>query len=59
MKDEKDPFKYKILDAKQIPYESTYDELSNEHYAKIKEVLIDETPAFPAGFPGVRNGRGQ
>jgi len=36
----------KILDAKQIPYESTYDELSNEHYAKIKEVLIDETPAL-------------
>lgn len=36
----------KILDEKQIPYESTYDELSNEHYAKIKEVLIDETPAL-------------
>jgi stage IV sporulation protein FB len=36
----------KILDEKQIPYESTYDELSNEHYAKIKEVLIEETPAL-------------
>lgn len=36
----------KILDEKQIPYESTYDDLSNEHYAKIKEVLIDETPAL-------------
>jgi len=36
----------KILDEKQIPYESTYDELSNEDYAKIKEVLIDETPAL-------------
>jgi hypothetical protein len=34
------------LDEKQIPYESTYDELSNEDYAKIKEVLIDETPAL-------------
>jgi Zn-dependent protease len=36
----------KILDEKQIPYESTYDDLSNEHYAKIKEVLIEETPAL-------------
>ncbi|MEI8116348.1 MAG: site-2 protease family protein [Flavobacteriia bacterium] len=36
----------KILDEKQIPYETTYDELSNEDYAKIKEVLIDETPAL-------------
>lgn len=36
----------KILDEKQIPYESTYDELSNEDYAKIKEVLIEETPAL-------------
>jgi membrane-associated protease RseP (regulator of RpoE activity) len=36
----------KILDEKHIPYESTYDELSNEHYAKIKEVLIEETPAL-------------
>jgi stage IV sporulation protein FB len=36
----------KILDEKQIPYESTYDALSNEHYAKIKEVLIEETPAL-------------
>jgi stage IV sporulation protein FB len=36
----------KILDEKQIPYESTYDELSNEHYAKIKEILIEETPAL-------------
>ncbi len=36
----------KVLDEKQIKYESTYDELSNEEYAKIKEVLIDETPAL-------------
>ena len=36
----------KILDEKQIPYESTYDDLTNEHYAKIKEVLIEETPAL-------------
>lgn len=36
----------KILDEKQIPYESTYDDLSNENYAKIKEVLIEETPAL-------------
>ncbi|MEY3586462.1 MAG: hypothetical protein RLZZ243_1526 [Bacteroidota bacterium] len=36
----------KILDEKQISYETTYDELSNEDYAKIKEVLIDETPAL-------------
>jgi len=36
----------KILDEKQITYETTYDELSNEDYAKIKEVLIDETPAL-------------
>jgi stage IV sporulation protein FB len=36
----------KILDEKNIPYESTYDELSNEHYAKIKEVLIEESPAL-------------
>jgi Zn-dependent protease len=36
----------KILDEKQIPYESTYDDLSNEHFAKIKEVLIEETPAL-------------
>ena len=35
-----------ILDQKNITYESTYDELSNEHYAKIKEVLIEETPAL-------------
>jgi Zn-dependent protease len=36
----------KILDDKNITYQSTYDELSNEHYAKIKEVLIEETPAL-------------
>jgi stage IV sporulation protein FB len=36
----------KVLDEKQIKYESTYDELSNEEYAKIKEVLIEETPAL-------------
>jgi Zn-dependent protease len=36
----------KVLDAKQIRYESTYNELSNEEYAKIKEVLIEETPAL-------------
>jgi stage IV sporulation protein FB len=36
----------KILDQKNITYQSTYDELSNEHYAKIKEVLIEETPAL-------------
>lgn len=36
----------KILDEQKIPYESTYDDLSNEHYAKIKEVLIEETPAL-------------
>lgn len=36
----------KILDEQNIPYESTYDDLSNEHYAKIKEVLIQETPAL-------------
>ncbi|MEN9972039.1 MAG: hypothetical protein RIS20_386 [Bacteroidota bacterium] len=35
-----------ILDQKKITYQSTYDELSNEHYAKIKEVLIEETPAL-------------
>ncbi|MFM6935837.1 MAG: site-2 protease family protein [Flavobacteriales bacterium] len=35
-----------ILDDKQIRYESTYDELSNEEYAKIKEVLIEETPTL-------------
>jgi len=36
----------KVLDAKHIRYESTYDELTNEEYAKIKEVLIEETPAL-------------
>jgi stage IV sporulation protein FB len=36
----------KVLDAKQIRYESTYNDLSNEEYAKIKEVLIEETPAL-------------
>jgi stage IV sporulation protein FB len=36
----------KILDQKNITYQSTYDELSNEDYAKIKEVLIEETPAL-------------
>ncbi len=36
----------KVLDAKQIRYESTYNELTNEEYAKIKEVLIEETPAL-------------
>ena len=36
----------KVLDAKKIRYESTYNELSNEEYAKIKEVLIEETPAL-------------
>jgi Zn-dependent protease len=36
----------KILDQKNITYQSTYDELSNEHYAKIKDVLIEETPAL-------------
>ena len=36
----------KILDQKNITYQSTYDELSNEHYAKIKEVLIEETPTL-------------
>jgi Zn-dependent protease len=36
----------KILDQKNITYQSTYDELSNEHYSKIKEVLIEETPAL-------------
>ena len=35
-----------ILDQKGIRYESTYDDLSNEEYAKIKEVLIEETPAL-------------
>lgn len=35
-----------IMDEKKIRYESTYDELTNEEYAKIKEVLIDETPAL-------------
>jgi len=35
-----------ILDDKQIRYESTYDELSNEEYAKIKGVLIEETPTL-------------
>jgi membrane-associated protease RseP (regulator of RpoE activity) len=36
----------KVMDEKNIRYESTYDELTNEEYAKIKEVLIDETPAL-------------
>jgi len=36
----------KVLDAKHIRYESTYNELTNEEYAKIKEVLIEETPAL-------------
>ena len=36
----------KVLDEKQIRYESTYNELTNEEYAKIKEVLIEETPAL-------------
>jgi len=36
----------KVMDKKNIRYESTYDELTNEEYAKIKEVLIDETPAL-------------
>jgi hypothetical protein len=36
----------KVLDAKQIRYESTYNELSNQEYARIKEVLIEETPAL-------------
>ncbi len=36
----------KVMDEKNIRFESTYDELTNEEYAKIKEVLIDETPAL-------------
>lgn len=36
----------KVMDEKNIRYESTYDDLTNEEYAKIKEVLIDETPAL-------------
>ncbi|MFZ9612987.1 MAG: site-2 protease family protein [Crocinitomicaceae bacterium] len=35
-----------ILDGKGVRYESTYDDLTNEEYAKIKEVLIEETPAL-------------
>ncbi len=40
----------KVMDEKNIRYESTYDELTNEEYAKIKEVLIDETPALQKYF---------
>lgn len=36
----------KVLDTKHVRYESTYNELTNEEYAKIKEVLIEETPAL-------------
>jgi hypothetical protein len=36
----------KRLDELQVGYISTYDELPNKNYAKIRDVIIEETPAL-------------
>jgi hypothetical protein len=48
----------KLLDEKGIDYDYTYDELTDEHYAQIRDVLVTQSSSLRKVYsPGVHSSR--